>query len=83
MVASVYVGMHMSELTNLLKVVLLVKLLCLYLQHDGAPPQFNCAVKPYLHYRFYGRWIDRGGRQLCFTRISRPKPLKTCFLGGE
>jgi hypothetical protein len=52
---SVSVGVRMSELTHLLGTVLLVKRMCLYLQHERVPPSFNSAVKMYLSHRFSGR----------------------------
>jgi hypothetical protein len=61
---SVPVGVRTSELTHLLERVLLVKRMCLYLQHDRVQPSFNCAVRKYLSHRFPGRWTGRGGPQL-------------------
>jgi len=46
-----------------LETVLLVKRLCLYLQHDRVPLSFNCAVRMYLSRRYPGRWTGRGGPQ--------------------
>jgi len=75
---SASLGAH--EWTNLLERVLLVKRLCLYLQHGRVSPSFNCAVRMY---RFPGRWTGRGGPQHWPPTYPHLKTLKTSVLGDK
>jgi hypothetical protein len=61
----IYPRFLQDELPPLLEDVPLAIRLRMYFQHDRARPHFSRTVKTHLNYSFPGRWIGRGGAQIC------------------
>ena len=53
----------------------------MYFQHDVASPHSSHEVKNFLHYRFPGQWIGRGGPHNWSARSPDLSPLDYCVWG--